>query len=206
MVELSRLHIDHHHLLVALLQGFLNGLLQTVLLVFAYLHAVDHKLDVVVAVAVGLHPERQLLEFSIHPDIEVPLLPKVFEKFLIMSLTVPYQRSEYIYLAVGKCLADHFHYLLLGVFHHRLAADVASRLAEACEKQTEEVVDLRRCSYGGAWIVVGCLLLYADHGVETCDLIYIGTLHTAEEVAGIGGKSLYVATLALGEDGIEGQR
>src|SRR5690606_10090590 len=50
------------------------------------------------------------------------------------------------------------------------------------------------------------LLLDGDGRGETLDTLDIGLLHHLEELAGIGRKALDIAALALGIDGVKGER
>ena len=67
------------------------------------------------------------------------------------------------------------------------------------------VVDLGDGADGGAWVVRGALLVDGDGWREAVDVIDVGLIHLAEELAGVGGERFDVAALALGEDGVEGQ-
>ena len=49
------------------------------------------------------------------------------------------------------------------------------------------------------------LLVDGDGRAEALDVVDVGLLHAAEELAGVGGEGLDVAALALGVDGVEGQ-
>ncbi len=54
--------------------------------------------------------------------------------------------------------------------------------------------------------MAGGFLVNGDGGGEALDVIHIGLVHLADELARVGRERLDVAALALGEDGIEGQR
>jgi hypothetical protein len=49
-------------------------------------------------------------------------------------------------------------------------------------------------------------LLDRDGGGEAVDLVDVRLLHHLQELAGVGGKRFHVAALALGIDGVEGER
>ena len=123
-----------------------------------------------------------------------------------MTLTAAHQRGEDQDLVPGIVVEDHLYDALLGVLHHLLTGGVAVGTASTGEEQTEVVVDLGGGADGGAGILVGGLLLNADNGREAGDLIHVRALHASKEVAGIGGEGLNIAALALGEDGVKGQR
>ncbi len=49
------------------------------------------------------------------------------------------------------------------------------------------------------------LLVDGYGGRESLDVIDIGLVHAAEELAGVGREALHVATLPFGVDGVEGE-
>ena len=123
-----------------------------------------------------------------------------------MAFALTDERREDIYCLVGILVEDHVDDFLLCVFHHLLSAKIAVGRTGARVEQTQVVVDLRRSAYGGAWILVCCLLFDADDGAQSRDFVDIGPLHVAQEVAGVGRERLYIAALAFGVDGVKGQR
>ena len=72
-------------------------------------------------------------------------------------------------------------------------------------EEADVVVDLGDGADGGAGIVACALLVDGDSGAEALDVVDVGLLHAAEELAGVGGEGLHVAALALGVDGVEGE-
>src|SRR5207237_9623756 len=67
------------------------------------------------------------------------------------------------------------------------------------------VVYLGDRAHGRALVVAGALLLDGDRGGESLDRVHIGLLHQSEELTGIRGQRLDVATLPLGVNRVEGQ-
>src|SRR5690606_18826636 len=82
----------------------------------------------------------------------------------------------------------------------------AARAADAGEQQAQVVVDLGDGADGRARIVRGGLLFDRDGRAQALDVVHVRLLHHAEELPGIGRQRLDVAALALGVDGVEGQR
>src|SRR5262249_55067547 len=95
--------------------------------------------------------------------------------------------------------------LLGGLLGDLQAADGAVGVADAGVEQAHVVPDLRDGADGGARVVRGALLVYGDGRGEAVNVVNIGLLNLAEELASIGGERLDVAALALGEDGIKGE-
>ncbi len=185
MARLVKLHVVDHHLFFALAQGFVDAVAQA-LHVGGSLEAVDHKLDGVVAVAVEFHAVGDLEHLSVDSDVEVAFLAEALEQFLVVSLAVFDKRGEYVDPAVGVVLRYEAYDLLVGVFDHRLARNVAARLSGACVEQSEEVVDLGGGAYGASRIAVDGLLLDGYDRVEACDLVDVGAFERSEHVAGVG--------------------
>ena len=67
-------------------------------------------------------------------------------------------------------------------------------------------MDLGHRADGGAWIAAGGLLLDGDGRRQALDQVHIGLAHQLQELARIGRKRLHIAALALGIDGVKGQR
>jgi hypothetical protein len=67
-------------------------------------------------------------------------------------------------------------------------------------------VDLGDRADGAARIPARRLLFDRDGGGQALDAVDIGLAHQLQELAGVGGEALHVAALALGIDGVEGER
>ena len=142
---------------------------------------------------------------AIDTHIEEALAAHLLEELAVVSLAGLDERSQDedgTALIVFQYEVDN---LLLGILDHLLARSVGVGLAGTGKEQAQVVVHLGDGAHSGAGILIGGLLLYGDHGRESCDLVYIGTLHATEEVAGIGREGLYIAALTLGKEGIECQ-
>ena len=73
-------------------------------------------------------------------------------------------------------------------------------------RQPHVVVDLGDGADGRARVLRGGLLLDRDRGRQAVDLVDVRLLHHLEELPRIGGEGLHIAALALGIDGVEGER
>ena len=139
-----------------------------------------------VFIAVNLHSTGNLDNFSIYPDIQVSLTAHAFEKLPIMSFTLPDEWGEDEYALTDIVCENHLNDLFLGILHHLLSGEIAIGSTRTGKKKSKVVVNLRRCTYGRAGILVRCLLLNTDDRAQTCNLVNIRTLHPSEKVAGIG--------------------
>ena len=78
--------------------------------------------------------------------------------------------------------------------------------ADAREQQPQVIVNLGDRADGRARIARGGLLLDGNRGRQALDRIDIGLLHQFQELPRIGRQALDIAPLALGIDGVEGER
>ncbi len=88
----------------------------------------------------------------------------------------------------------------------RRPAGGAVRAPGAGVEQAQVVVDLGDGADRGARVLRGRLLVDGDGGREPLDEVDVGLVHLAQELPGVGRQRLDVAALALGEDGVEGER
>ncbi len=78
--------------------------------------------------------------------------------------------------------------------------------ADARPQQAHVVVDLGDGADGRARVLRGGLLLDGDGRRQAVDLVDVRLLHHLEELPRIGGQRLHITPLALGIDGVEGER
>ena len=84
-------------------------------------------------------------------------------------------------------------------------ADRAVHAADAREEQPQVVVDLGDRADGRPRVSRCALLVDADGRRQAVDLVDVGLLHLAQELARVGRQRLDVAALTLGVDGVEGE-
>src|SRR5205823_7611439 len=82
----------------------------------------------------------------------------------------------------------------------------AVSLADTGVEDTQIVVDLGDGADGRARIAAGCLLLDADRGRQTGQVIDVRLLHLAHELPRVRRQRLDVAALPLRIERVEGQR
>ena len=93
-----------------------------------------------------------------------------------------------------------------GFAHHFASAVPAERASDARIQQPHVVMDLRRRSDRRSRIADAVLLADCDGRRDAVDAVDIGLFHPLEELPGVGGQRFHIAPLALGIDGVEGQR
>ena len=89
---------------------------------------------------------------------------------------------------------------------HRGAADPAEAAAHPRPEQPEVVVDLGGGADGGPAADDGIALLDGHGGGDPLEVVHQRLRHALEELLGVGGERLDVAALALGVEGVEGER
>ena len=134
------------------------------------------------------------------------LLVEGLELFAELALAAADDGGEDRDALAGSERDDALDDLVGGLARDGAVAVGAVRLAYGRVEQAQVVVDLGDGADGGARGAGGGLLLDGDGGREAVDGVDVGALHLVEELAGVGGEGLDVAALALGVDGVEGER
>ena len=98
-----------------------------------------------------------------------------------------------------------FQDLPVGIAHHALAGHVAVCLTHTCEKQAQQVVDLRDRPHRAPRVPADGLLFNGDHRAQAADQVHIRPFDTTEELPRIGIEGLDVPALSFGVYGVEGQ-
>ena len=75
-----------------------------------------------------------------------------------------------------------------------------------CEQQLDVVVELGHGPDRGPRRAHRVGLVDGDGRRDALDALHLRAVHAVQELAGVGGEGLHVAALALGVDGVEGQR
>ena len=205
MAHAVGLRIEYHQQPVALAHGGGHAVLQARVVLIRHHKLVYHHLHIVVLVAVQLHAGQGFAHLAVHTHIEVALLAHLLEELLVVSLTVTHQWGKDVDALSFIVFQDEVQYLLFGVLHHLLAREVGIGIAGTGKEQTQVVVHFGGGAHGGAWILVRGFLLDGDNRAQSRYLVHVRTLQVSQEVAGVCRKSLDIAALPLGKDGIECQ-
>ena len=172
----------------------------------AHHDAVDHHVDVVGELLVERRHLGDLVELAVDLDALVALLEELGELLAVLALAAAHDRRQQIEpraLGQRQHAVDHLRH---GLALDRQAGRGRIGHADARPQQPHVVVDLGDGADGRARVLRGGLLLDRDGGREAVDLVDVRLLHHLQELAGIGRERLDVAALALGIDGVEGER
>ena len=167
--------------------------------------AVDDGFDGVVLAAVEQERLGEVAHFAIDAGAKA-LLVKLIEQIFKLALAASNNgRHDGDTLALAE-FKDALDDLFGGLAGDGTAAVGAVRRADGGVEQAKIVVDLGDGADGGAGAAAGGFLLDGDGRAEAFNGVDIGALNLVEKLAGIGGEGLDVAALALGVDGVEGER
>ena len=138
-----------------------------------------------VLVSVDFHTSFYLPDFAVDAHVEIALASQSLEEFTIVTLAHAHERGEEEDGLALVFIEDKVDDLLFRIFHHLLAALVAVGRSGTCEEQAQVIVNLGGGAHGGARVLVGGLLLDADHRAQACNLIHVRALHVAQKIAGV---------------------
>ena len=159
-----------------------------------------------VLISVYLHALCKLTNFPVNTYVEVALSAHLVEELTVVTLSVSHQGSKDVDSSVEIVRENHVDDFLLCVFHHLLSRTPRISHSSTSIKQAEEIVDFCLCAHCRARVFVCCLLFDADNRRESSDFIYVRAFHATKEIAGISRECLYIPSLSLSIDGVEGKR
>ena len=170
------------------------------------LETVHHHFDGMRLIAIQLHARHYLPYLSIHTDMHESLLANGLEQLFVMSFSARNERCQQKDLLTGIVTDDEVDDLLVGELDHRFAGQIGIGDAGTGKEKTQEIIHFGDRADRRTRVLGGGLLVDGDNRAQAGNLIHVGTLHLADEPAGIGGERLHITALALGKDGVEGQR
>ncbi len=167
--------------------------------------AVDDGFDGVVFAAIEGWRLREVVDFAIDAGAEALLIELVEEIFELAFAAADDGRHDGDAFAFAE-LEDTLDDLVGGLAGDGAAAVGAVGRADGGVEQAQVVVDLGDGADSGAGTAAGSFLLDGDGGTEAFDGVDIGPFDLIKELASVGREGFDVASLALGVDGVEGER
>ena len=168
--------------------------------------AVDHRIDAVLAPCIELRRGIEFMHLAVDAGAHEALRLQIAQGGLVAALAILHQGCKQQHGGTLGHLQHLVHHLAHGLRLERQTVVGAVRYSRPRVQQTQVVVDLGDGADGGARVVGRRLLLDGDGGREPLDVVHIGFVHHGEELPGIGRQRLDVTALALGIEGIEGER
>ncbi len=193
---------------------------------FASLNSLHEYLvhqDVYVMLLILLYDDLvpQAMRLSVDPDLVIAFAEKVVEHLIIFTLPADDYRRVNGYLRLVDVhakdllgtdglfrdgLHDRLQYLFFGYAMYQPSTDEAIRLAHASIEDAQVVVYLGDRRHRRARVVRARFLVYGNSRRQSDDLVHVRFDQLVQELSGISRKRFHIASLALGEYSIEGQR
>ena len=199
-------HLKYHGAALGQAQGGLEAFGQALLHVVAHLQAVDHDVDVVLLGLFQLGQVAKFNHFAVDAKAHIALGLHLRKQVAELALAIARHRCEHHDLGISRQGQRGIDHLRDGLGRQRVAVGGAVRCAGAREQQAQVVVDLGDGADRGTRVVAGGFLLDGDGGREALDHIDIGLVHARQKLAGIGREAFHIAALALGIEGVKGER
>ena len=172
----------------------------------AHHEAVDDDLDRVLEFLLQLRRILQSHGLAVDDRARVSVRSELVDEVLVLAFASAHDGREDLEtrpLLHGSHAIDD---LLGGLGLDARAALGTVGDARARVQEAQVVVNLGDRAHRGSRVARRGLLVDGDGGCEAFDEVNVGLVHLSEELAGVGGKGLDVAALALGEDRVESQR
>ena len=199
------LHEAHGGDALGEVEGRLERFGEALLHVRPHAQAVHDGLDGVLLVLVEGGRMVEVRHDAVDPGPYEAVGRQLVEHVQVLALAVRDHRGEQHDAAALRQRQDLVHHLAHGLRVQRVAMGGAARLPDAGEEEAQIVVDLRDRPHRRARVVGGGLLLDGDGRGQALDVVDVGLLHHRQELSGVGGQGLHVASLALGVQGVEGE-
>lgn len=151
-------------------------------------HAVDHHVDVVLALLVEGRNVVELVHLAVDPHARITVGGELAEQFGVFALAAADHRGEDLEAGALVEPQQAVDDLLRCLAADRGAADRAVRVADARIEQAQVVVDLGDGAHRGPRIATGGLLVDGDGRRQPLDEVDVGFVHLSEELAGIGAQ------------------
>ena len=185
--------------------GSFDGVGQAAAQTFFQHQTVHHQLNVVLLVLFALDFFRQVIEDAVHPDTGKAALPGVLEDLGMFTLLAPNHRRQDDETGALTQSFHLVHNLVNSLAGNFLAALGAMGRTHSGPKEAEIVIDFRHRTDGRAGVLGSGLLVNRNGRRQALNGIHIGLVHLAQELPGVGRKTLHIPPLPFRINGIKGQ-
>ena len=168
--------------------------------------AIDHHVDVVGEFLVERRHVGDLVELAVDFDALEALLHELGEFLAVLALAAAHHRRQQIKPRAFRQRHDAVDHLRDGLALDRQPGRRRIGHADPRPQEPHVIVDLGDGADGRARIARGGFLLDGNGRRQAVDLVDVRLLHHFQELPRIGRQALDIAALALGIDGVEGER
>ncbi len=148
----------------------------------------------------------QIVHGAVNHDPHEARLGGILQQLFVLAFSSPDDGGEDHQPGVIRHRLDGAHHLVNGLLADLLAALGAVGDADAGVQQAQVIMDFGHRAHGGAGVVPGGLLVDGDGGRKPFNGVHIRLFHLSQKLPGIAGQALHITPLALGKNGVKGQR
>ena len=149
---------------------------------------------------------RQFDQLAVHAGADEAFPGQPLDHVAELALLVADDRGQQHDARARRQGEDSIHNVAGGLADDGHAGLRAIGLADVGVEQAQVVVNLGGGGDDGAGAGAGAALLDGDGGGKPLDEVHVRLLHLVEELPGVGREGLDVLALALGVNGVEGER
>ena len=168
--------------------------------------AIDHHIDVVGELLVECRYFGDLVEIAVDFDALKTLAHEFGEFLAVLALAAAHHRRQQIKPGAFGQRHDAVDHLRDGLALDRQSGRRRIGYADARPEQPHVIVDFGDGADRRARIARGGLLLDGNGRRQAVDLIDVRLLHHLQELTRVSRQALDIPALALGIDGVEGER
>ena len=190
---------------VGLRQRGLNGIRQTAANRIIDNKAVYHDFDRVLDVLLEVDFLAQVIHIAVDPHAGKAGAAGRIQFLSLRAFAGTHDRCQHLKAGALRQLQHLVHHLIHRLLRDLASADWAMRHTDAGIHQAQVVVDLGHRAHSRARVVACGLLVDRDSRGKAGDLIHVRLFHLPQKLAGVAGKALHIAALAIRKDRVKGK-
>ena len=147
----------------------------------------------------------KLTHNAVNTNARKSFFAQVLKKLNVFALAAQNNRSQNIGSASLTSLKDFIGNLICCLALNNASTLRAVRSTHASVQKTQIIIDFCNSTYGRARISGSCLLVNRYSRRKTVNRVKVWLIHLSQELTGIAGQGLNVATLSLCVNGVKGK-
>ena len=203
-------HIPVHRIYdqksVRQLQNRFHRICKTLLDSRLYDQPVHNDLNIMLDILIQLDFLRKLVNASVDLYTHIAAFFRMLQKLYVRALSSSYNRGKKLDLRPFRKPHDLIHHLIYCLLTDFPSAFWTVGNSHSCIEKTKIVVNLRNRPYCGTRISVCRFLVNGNGRRKTFYTLHVRLLHLSQELPGIGGKGLHIASLSLCVNSIKSKR